>query len=177
MLTRKKLGILVNNLGPSQLSFEILIRANKYSNDLDFVLFYQNLCRPCFNLTSAAMQINEIYSFPGPAIATDLSTANTLIAAPSPVRKYFYVWDLEWIRMPQKNYESLAHIYQNPELQLIARSGSHKKLLENCWNRTNILTASSFDDIILNNDITTQQLSNQFLTYGRGQKLPDRPLY
>lgn len=77
----------------------------------------------------------EAFSFKGPVFATNLSLAQKLVRFPGPSQKFFYVWDLEWLRRPFQ-YEQYVGIYRNPALKLIARSDEHKTLLENNFNRS-----------------------------------------
>lgn len=128
-----KLGVLVNNLGPSQLAFNIIKNVNQ-STGFDFIAFYENFLRPCIPMNFATMQIYEAWGYDGILIATKLSNAAQLVKFPLAKNKFFYVWDLEWLYAKEKYFRYLQGIYANPELKLIARSQSHKDLIEDCWN-------------------------------------------
>jgi len=82
------------------------------------------------------MEISQAWGHKGPMIATSLSTAEKLISFPSE-QKFFYVWDLSWIRNSRElnDYEKYKRIYTDSSLSLIARSESHKQAIENCFNR------------------------------------------
>ena len=146
-----KLGILLNNLGPSQLAFNAICEANKYaaSGKHAAFLFYERQALPCLKLGVASMQIAEAWNFDGVTIATDLSTAIKLAKFPSPKEKFFYVWDLEWMRNGVQPYEVYASIYRNPSYKLLARSQSHKQVIESCWNRSvhAIIDDFSFEEL------------------------------
>lgn len=133
-----KLGFLVNNLGPSQLSYFLIRNTNlalAERAELDAVVFYETMTRPCLSPCFATMQLPEAFAFDGVAIATSLAGAARLLHFAGTSKKFLYVWDLEWIRMQQKDFASLRSIYGNQELTLLARSADHKKLLEDSWNR------------------------------------------
>jgi len=133
-----KLGIAVNDLGASQLNFLLIQRANELvgsRRDLDIILFYENIVRPCLPMNFAVMQIAECWGFDGPVVATTFNTAEKLLRFPSSPRKLFYVWDLEWTRMRQKLFRSLLSVYGNPDLTLLARCQDHADAIRQCWNR------------------------------------------
>lgn len=132
-----KLGILLNNLGPTQLAYNAICQANRYaqSGKHSAFLFYERQVPPCLKLAVASMQIAEAWNFDGVTVATDLSTAIKLAKFPSPRSKFFYVWDLEWLRNGVQPYEAYSSVYRNPSYQLLARSASHRDAIESCWNR------------------------------------------
>ena len=146
----KKLGVMVNNLAASQLAFYLINYANLVTSEskCDVILFYDNPTVPCVNLNCASMQVEEAWGFDAPVVATNLSLANKLLKIGGPTKKYFYLWDLEWMRLKEKHFESLQHIYRNPLLKLLARSKSHAQVIESCWNR-------QIDGIVDNCDINT----------------------
>lgn len=128
-----KLGILMNNLGPTQLAYYAIINNNK-KNDIDCILFYENQAKSCLPMNFATMQIYEAYTYEADIIATSISTAHKMLSFPSAKNKFFYVWDLEWMRIRNKNFNYLSNIYRNDKIHLIARSQSHKNIIEDCWN-------------------------------------------
>jgi hypothetical protein len=48
--------------------------------------------------------------------------------------KFFYVWDLEWLRNPLV-FTDVVQIMRDENIQLIARSQYHKDLIEKYANR------------------------------------------
>lgn len=132
-----KLGFIVPHLGASQLSYSLLRNINQaVANDvsIDYNIFYEDMQKPCINPGFCVLQIHEAYEYKYPLIATSFNTANKLIRFPGTTKKFFYVWDLEWLRPKSIDYNQLAEVYQNSELQLICRSNSHKKAVEDAWN-------------------------------------------
>lgn len=145
---KNKLGICINNLGPSQLNYFLIKSINEYldSNiNTDIIAFYENIQPKCIPTKFALMNIIEAWDYSGTLIATDLSTASKIAKFPSVTRKIFYIWDLEWIRLRQKQFEELRSIYGNPELELVTRSVDYKKIIENCWNVEVKYTIENFE--------------------------------
>lgn len=140
------IGFLVKTLNASQESFCLVHQANRaITNDHNIIVFSDTPNVPCVPNNFAHMQIAEAWSCSYPLIATNLSLANKLVNFPGTKEKYFYVWDLEWLRYPShaKNYHLFASVYRNPRLKLIARSQQHKEIIEDCWNT---LTVGIVDD-------------------------------
>lgn len=133
-----QLGILLNNLGPSQLAYLAIRNNNLFVDkrpDIDCILFYENFYKPCLpGINVAIMHISEAWNYQGILVSTCLDTTEKLISFPGTKNKFFYVWDLEWLRLKQKHFRALQNIYGSNELFLIARSAEHSKLLSNCWN-------------------------------------------
>jgi len=144
----QKIGILVNNFGPTQLAYCCIKNLNEFisNNQLDYspIGFYEQLYPTCLPTLFATMHINEIYGYSANLITTDLNTTVKAVNSFGRKKIYFYVWDLEWVRMKQKNYLSLMPIYNNPEVELISRSKEHYDLIENCWNKKPIAIVEDF---------------------------------
>lgn len=133
-----KIGIALNNLGPSQLCYHLALQANTMvgsRSDVDVIAFYEDMQRPCLEMNFAHMQLAEGWGFDGVMVATSFSTAAKILRFPGPSRKLFYVWDLEWMRMGQKDFRSLQKVYGTNELTLVARSEDHARILSQVWNR------------------------------------------
>lgn len=135
-----KLGIALQNWGLSEVSFLALKQANRLLEDggvLDnsIIGFYENLAHPPIIPHFAMMQTYECYGFEGAVITTDINTTRKLLNCPSPKAKVYYIYDIEWFRLKQKQYKNSAKIYTNPELILITRCEAYAHLLRNCYNR------------------------------------------
>jgi hypothetical protein len=132
----ENINILLQNMGASQLSYFTIKNCNDFAlerSEIDIIVFYENLHKNCLSPNFAVMQIAEAWGQKGPMVATSLSTAFKLISFPCGP-KLFYIWDLEWLR-GQQQYEKYADVYTHPALQLVARSESHKRIIENAFNR------------------------------------------
>ena len=131
------IGIVTNDFSCSQLSFYLVRNINlecNSSTENDYMGFFENLSSNVMEPSFCVMNISEIWGFKGILVATSASTALTIIKAVTQSKKYFYVWDLEWLRNPD-NYHTLLTIYRHPEINLIARSETHAKVIENFCNK------------------------------------------
>jgi hypothetical protein len=130
-----KLGVMVRDLGASELNWRVVQSAHKMTRT-DVVLFFDELGPVCFNPPGAAMQSCEAWGYDGPVVATSLATAKKLVGCPGPSAKLFYLWDLEWLRMRDKPYHALRAVYGNPELKLVCRTAEHRELVGRLWGGT-----------------------------------------
>ena len=133
-------SVLLSDVGSSQLSFYAITEINKLSKTnplVDGVLFYEKISSSCMPANFSIMPISECWINTGPVVATCVSTASKLLSFPSE-KKFFYVWDLEWIRNRQiKHYENYVDVYTDKNMTLIARSKPHAEIISNCFN-TNV---------------------------------------
>jgi hypothetical protein len=144
------LGFLVRTLGASQEAFQLVKNANHaITEDNNIIVFSETPNMPCIQPNFCNMQLAEAWGYKHPLIATRLVLAKKLLSFPGTQEKYFYIWDLEWLRYPSqiKNYNAFAGIYRNPKLKLIARSKSHKDIIEDCWN---VLVTGIVEDYNIN---------------------------
>lgn len=133
-----KCGVAVSDLGPSQLNYQFITNTNEMVGsrfDFDAIAFYENISKPCLAMNFASMSLTEAWGFSGVMIATTLSTAQKISHFPSCSGKIFYVWDIEWVRIRNKQFSELAQVYRNPELTLVARCEDHAQLLKQIWGR------------------------------------------
>lgn len=131
----KQFGVVLPNLGYSQLAYTFIKNANDIARHIDVVAFYEELAVPVMQPKFSSTQAVDLWGFVSPVVATTFSTATKLLRVPTVRSKFFYVWDLEWLRFPGTAYRTFYEIYGSPELKLIARSLDHKLLLEQLWNR------------------------------------------
>lgn len=132
-------GVILPSLHSSQLSYLAIKQGNSIvANGDDFVIFYENLHPACLKPDFAIMQTVEIWKFRGNLIATNLSHAAQLLHVKNHIKKFFYVWDLEWLR-GNKNFLENIKIYRNEELTLLCRSKEHAKRIEDYCNRHPII--------------------------------------
>lgn len=152
-MEKVKLGIIVDNLMPGQIAFNLLMSANKFiqnnSDKIDLIIFTKNLTIGCLPTNSLClMNLQEVYDYDGIVICTSIYDAVNLQKYPGPKRKIFYSYDLDWLRM-QRDYVTMYPIYNSPDLELWARSQPHKDLLELTWGKqvSHILEELKVDDI------------------------------
>jgi hypothetical protein len=140
-----KLGLLVPDLAPSQLAYFLTRRVNQELSgrtDLDAVCFAKRIAKPCLVPHFAVMGRVDLWGFDGAAVATDLESAHALLKCPTVPKKFFYVWDLEWVRIKGRAaYEDLAAVYQHPELTVVTRGPDHRRVVKNAWGRDSLISA------------------------------------
>lgn len=133
-----KLGVLLDNIGSSQLAYCFVRNGNRWLANKptdDIIGFYSNQVMPCLPIQFSIMQMSEAWGYNGNLLATDLLTATKMLRFPSAKSRLFYVWDMEWLRAhTRKSYRGMEQIYRNPALKLLARSEEHKNIIEDCWN-------------------------------------------
>jgi hypothetical protein len=129
------IGIVCNNVGPSQLAYYLIKTGNEFvkTGDDDLVVFFYELMPECIKPNFALMNLSEAYDYNGVLVATDINSASRILEYPGTQEKFFYLWDLDWIKLPQKQYENLLQVYKNPRLPLIVRSKRHFELVKNLW--------------------------------------------
>jgi len=132
------IGFLVDKLDMSDSSICLANFTNKYLDN------NPNKSLPVFRLETTYIpyvcrfSVNEAkqaWAFRGSLLATNLKCANILLDLKIPKKKYFYVWDLEWLYRTDMTFEQYSRIYQNDNLELIARSQEHATIIENCWKK------------------------------------------
>src|SRR5687768_9197753 len=115
-----KLGVIVPDFGPTQLTYQLVRSAEKVRNDIDVIGFFDRSASHSFPLPFASMQLNEAWGYDGLLVATDINTCLRLKSFPAASRKLFYVWDLDWLRLrpEDKNFDFLSSIYRNDDIAL-----------------------------------------------------------
>lgn len=142
------LGIIVNHLGNTQLAHSLIHNVNNYLEqhiDTDIIVFFENVVRPWEIPRFASMNVNEAWDFNGVVIATSITSAEKLLQLPGRKRRFLYVWDLEWLRMPERGVKYFASIYRNPRIELIARSVNHATIINDIWNRQPVGVVEDFN--------------------------------
>lgn len=132
-----KAGILIRSLGMNQMSYQMTTQLNQISQLPDYwdISVFYNEYEPIIGTPFfACYQQIGVWTFDGPVMATDLTTAKILINALRPPKKYFYLWNLEWLYQPHAVAE-LQNVYCHPKLELIARSQEHADLISKLWKK------------------------------------------
>lgn len=132
-----KIGVIVRDLGFSQSNFSLIKSLNYFvdNNLTDCCIFYESLVQTPLTPLFGTYHVNEIYDFEGIVISTNLLGTKRLVNVPGPLKKYFYIWDLEWTKLRGYQYNIIRDIYLNSEVDLIARSERHYNLLKNCFKK------------------------------------------
>lgn len=133
----QKIGICIDNLNTSQLSYLTTLNANIALNKLstrDICVFFENISDICMYPLFARMNISEIWNFDDLLITTNLKNTELAIKCMTPRKKIFYVWELEFLK--DKDYIKNLNIYRNKEIELVAPSDEYAKAIEKYCNIT-----------------------------------------
>jgi len=130
-----KVSFVVNNLGASQLSHEIIEFGNKITQDdgIPLLVFFDQMHRHPQQILFSTMNIVEAYNYGGLFITTSVDITQRTLSFPCSKKVLFYIWDLEWIRS-QQPYAYWAEIYRNPNLKLIARNAEYAGVISTSFN-------------------------------------------
>jgi hypothetical protein len=154
-MTTAKLGIAVRDLGGSELNWRLIRGANVAAErGLDVTMFYQDLVPPCLSPNFAVMPLVEAWGYDGLMVATTLATAKKMVSFPRVASRLFYVWDLEWLRMPNRQFHVLDAVYNGATLVLAARCEEHRRVIEDAWGRSVDFVVPDADIISLLNAAT-----------------------
>jgi hypothetical protein len=131
-----KIAAFVDSMALSQNIFYMTKTFNKLGTDkISPFCFYSNLSTQAVGPDFAVMNCyyGNHYSG-GPAVATSIETLKILHNLNIKARKFFYCWDLEWLRNPQ-NYSDNIGLFRNEYISIVARSESHARCIENYTNK------------------------------------------
>lgn len=129
----KSFGVMVDKLGKDQTSYTVTKELNRVEKWCP-ILFFFDYDEPMWTPNFARMQMEHSFYFGHPVVATSLETAQLLIQCLGPTKKFYYMFNLDWLYYydAEKKYRG---IYQNPALNLIVRNEDHARLVEKCWLR------------------------------------------
>ncbi len=127
----KKLGILTNSIGNSQKSISMYHNINTLCDncfDLDCIVFETDseYCKQ--HNKFPIMHSVEALDYDGVLISTDIMSTYLLNKCLTAKKKYFYIWDIDW-HLQNKPLQFIKSTYMNPEINLIARSKDHAKII------------------------------------------------
>lgn len=126
-----KIGLVLNNFGPSDTAFDFLQSIDSVDRSIDVMGFYLNPARPCIAPRLAICESYLSYSFDGALVATSLATADRVSKAATSKDRYFYVWSPEWLysTVPFNQLQNLL-----TSLKVICRTPEIAEHLSEVWN-------------------------------------------
>jgi hypothetical protein len=137
----RKLALCVNHIEPDDRGRALVENINKinekYPKTNAFVFHHDWSWAgivPLFGM----LQLRELWTYDGVAVATNIDTARRVIQAPEPSKKFFYLNDLEWTKL-YVPFKQLQSIYMNKELELIANSEEDAKIIEKVWRKPSLI--------------------------------------
>lgn len=140
-----KLNFLVDNLGASQLSYQLINAANQLTEEGQYqiIVFFDQLQRHYITPNFVTMQIVEAWAQSGIGIATSLFTASKLTELPCMSPKFYYMWDLGMIR-DDTTYDITKNILRTGIIPIV-RHGYHGLVLRNRYNIESTLIVKDFN--------------------------------
>lgn len=163
LVGRPKIGVMVNNLGSSQLNYYLLKEADLNRHNVDVQIFQMEPCKPCIPAKAGLFNIGETFGFSGPLIATSLETAEFLSHCFISKARYFYVYDLFWTRLHRRDYNRLLPLFSNHSI--IARSESHNCVIRTCWMNSASFIADNFNGVFTNSEILKHAEASSFFIH------------
>lgn len=144
---KNNLGIAITKFELSDMVYCLQTRIIKHRNLFNSIsVFIEQSSPPLIQPNFAVMQSSEMVGYDGVLVATDINSASLLAKTPGGTRKFFYVWDLEWLNQPNLVlYGPYMAVYTSPKLEIIVRSEEHKDILENNFNCKVKLVMPNFD--------------------------------
>ncbi len=95
-------------------------------------LFCENPSKIPGDLEVPLDHFSGLFTHGGVLVATSLATASKILAVPAETR-IFYCWDLEWMRMGNKQYHALRSIYANPLLTIVTGTPQQRAAYNLAW--------------------------------------------
>lgn len=113
-------------------------------------IFYNSLGKSLIYPQFTRLGMQHAWGYEGPMISTDIGTTQILNKCIRTTKKMFYVFDLEWLHIPNIQFSLLTNIYQNNNIELIARSQSHYDVLTRVWKKPiGILEDFNYEQLIM----------------------------
>lgn len=134
----------------SQFGVCIIDECNKFiedNRDVNITIFYEDYDKIPIKPEFSIMQNRYAWGFDGTLISTDLHTTETLQHLVGPKKKYFYLWNLEWL-YSDNMFNSYSLLYQDDDIDLIVRSQLHYDIVKNQWKEPCIIMEDFDNDIL-----------------------------
>lgn len=128
----KTLGILIDKAGYSQKFKHIAEELNKLDSSINAVVFYNESAPIPLQTKFTMMHSLHALNFDGVLMSTDIYTSSIMLNSLRPSKRFFYVWDLEYMYRPF-SFGELQSVYNNKKIELIARNEYRARLLARTW--------------------------------------------
>lgn len=145
----KSIASLVDNTNLSQNIYYMTKTFNRMQSISPFC-YYTNLSTQALKPNFSVLNCYYANHYTGgPLIATSLETLNILINLNIRAPKFFYCWDLEWLRNCKFSFSDNMGSLRNEYISIVARSKSHAECIENYTNKkvSHIIENWDYDQI------------------------------
>lgn len=130
------LGIVINIFGPNQESQELLESINDENHKYrDVAIFYEEKHGMPSATNCSMSHVSSAWGYTGDIIATNYSAAAKILRMPILGKRYYFVYNFEWLNHRVFAYEPLLSVISDRNLELICRTEQHAKLIANNFNR------------------------------------------
>ncbi len=137
------IGFVVNNLGNSELTYDLIKEINNNS-DVSSNIFFQNHLPPIIIPECLSMNISGLSGFRGKAVAFDLQSAAIIDETNCKTENILYLYNLEWLHNII-NYKLCLDLLN--KFKIYARSQSHKAVIENFTGRKDVEVVQSIKEL------------------------------
>ena len=148
----KSFGIIINGLDNSQQSCMLSTNINQLLQkyyEYSPIVFCQNVGKCAVPLMCCHLYAQQAWGFKGTLISTDIKTTIILDKCLTTRKKLFYVFDLEWITQTNTPYSVFKSIYDNDDIDLLARSQTHFDILSKTWKQPiGIIHGYNYEELI-----------------------------
>lgn len=134
----KKIGVVLQHLGNSQLNYEFFQSANKIvqeRRDVDIICFFSTPSRPMIPLRFATMPVCESKMFDGVLVSTNMHLASLALQNINAEKRFYFSYDLDWMR-DRYEYVDVAKLYRAYEQRVLVRSHYHSDALVSSFGVT-----------------------------------------
>lgn len=143
-----QIGIIVNNLSPSQLVFDVVKNLNTIADTNSVCVLYQNLSQCLYPVKFATLNYLKMYSSyfdkNSVLIATNASAALDLAKANNASHKIYYAYELEFLDNKDFNKNSKAYNC----LPVFTRSLSYQQAIKNYANIDSHIIPFNINEIL-----------------------------
>lgn len=134
----KNLGILIDRTHQNQ-KFRLLADSlNKLPSDINTTVFSAEPGPVPVDTTFPIMNLVYAYGFNGVLISTDIYTTLVMNNCLRATKKYFYVWDIEYL-YHHFGFVDLQKTYNNPNIELIARNKFRQNVISKTWKKPSLI--------------------------------------
>jgi len=142
------IGFVVNHLGNSEQTYEIINLINRISasnNRLTPYIFFQNIINQFLQPPCLSMNITGISNFKGKAVAFGLDSAQIIKNNNSSTSNWLVLWDIPWL-YNVINYPMSIELMK--DFKIIVRSEDHRDIVKNFTGRDDIIVAKNADELL-----------------------------
>ena len=131
------IGILKTEVNNTDRDFFAVKNLNQLVNTTTNACLFCNHINNEFQLPvlTNVLQRSHCYSFNGILITDDLIRAQDLIHTTYAKKRFLYLYHLDWPFITQLQFHHINSIFFNDNIELIARSVSHAKLIEDLFKK------------------------------------------